>query len=404
MPTGVPPRVGELMVRNGLAELFRGMIKAERAVAGQGREAGVRAARDHFYLGEVAERMARYCQDEGGYLTAADLAEFHVKIEPPESGSYNGYEVYTCGPWCQGPALVQLLNLVEGADLAGMQHNSADYVHTLTEAVKLAFADREAYYGDPEFVEVPMAELLSKEYARNRAAMIDPGRALPEMPQPGNPLGDGETADRMQPTPNSGQSVVWEADTSYTCVVDRWGNAFSATPSDPELGTPLVPGLALPISDRGSQSWLDPDHPSSLAPWKRPRLTPNPALAFKDGQLFLAFGTPGGDAQVQAMAQVFLNIVEFGMDPQQAIEAPRFISLSFPNSFWPHTYMPGRLGVEGRLWPKVQADLAARGHDVERWPDWSAATGGACAIKVDRERGTLVAGADLRRESYAIGR
>ena len=404
MPTGLPPRVGELMVRNGLAELFRGMIEAERAAASQGREAGVRAARDHFYLGEVAERMARYCQDEGGYLTAADLAEFHVKIESPESGSYNGYEVYTCGPWCQGPALVQLLNLVEGADLVGMQHNSADYVHTLTEAVKLAFADREAYYGDPEFVEVPMAELLSKEYARDRAAMIDPGRALPEMPPAGNPLSDGETADRMQPTPDARQGVVWEADTSYTCVVDRWGNAFSATPSDPELGTPLVPGLGLPISDRGSQSWLDPDHPSCLAPWKRPRLTPNPALAFKDGRPFLAFGTPGGDAQVQAMAQVFLNIVEFGMDPQQAIEAPRFISLSFPNSFWPHTYLPGRLGVEGRLSPKVQADLAARGHDVERWPDWSAQAGGACAIKVDRERGTLVAGADLRRESYAIGR
>ena len=404
MPTGVPPDVGELLVRNGLAQVFRGMIEAERAGASQGREAGVRAARDYFYRGDVAERMARHCEDNGGFLTTEDLADFHVKVEPPESSPYKGYEVYTCGPWCQGPALIQVLNLVEGADLAGMPHNSADYVHTLTEAVKLAFADREAYYGDPEFVDVPMTALLSKEYARDRAAMIDRAVAMPEMPPAGDPRGDGDTAARIEPAADERQGVLWEADTSYTCVVDRWGNAFSATPSDPELGTPLVPGLGLPISDRGSQSWLDPDHPSALAPWKRPRLTPNPALALKDGQPFLAFGTPGGDAQVQAMAQVFLNIVEFGMDPQQAIEAPRFVSLSFPNSFWPHTYLPGRLGVEGRLPAEVQADLAARGHDVERLPDWTAQTGGACAILIDRERGTLVGGADLRRESYAIGR
>ena len=404
MPTGVPPGVGELLVRNGLAQVFRGMIEAERAAASQGREAGVRAARDYFYRGDVAERMARHCEDNGGFLTTEDLADFHVKVEPPESGAYKGYEVYTCGPWCQGPALIQVLNLVEEADLAGMPHNSADYVHTLTEAVKLAFADREAYYGDPEFVDVPMAALLSKAYARDRAAMIDPAMAMPEMPPAGDPRGDSDTEDRIEPTADERQGVLWEADTSYTSVVDRWGNAFSATPSDPELGTSLVPGLGLPISDRGSQSWLDPDHPSALAPWKRPRLTPNPALALKDGRPFLAFGTPGGDAQVQAMAQVFLNIVEFGMDPQQAIEAPRFVSLSFPNSFWPHTYLPGRLGVEGRLPAEVQADLAARGHDVERLPDWTAQTGGACAIMVDRERGTLLAGADLRRESYAIGR
>ena len=404
MPSGAPPRVGEPMVRSGLAEVFGRMIEAERAESSHGREAGVRAARDYFYKGDVAERMAWFCREQGGYLTTDDLSEFHVKVEPPESGSYKGYELYTCGAWCQGPALIQVLNLVEARDLVGMKPNSADYVHTLTEAVKLAFADREAYYGDPEFVDVPIEALLSKDYARARAAMIDPARAWPEMPPAGDPHGPEESAARPQPTTEVRQGILWEADTSYTCVVDRWGNAFSATPSDPELGTPLVPGLGLPISNRGSQSWLDPDHPSSLAPWKRPRLTPNPALAFKDGKPFLAFGTPGGDAQVQAMAQVFLNIVEFGMDPQQAIEAPRFISLSFPNSFWPHTYLPGRLGVEGRLPPEVQADIAARGHDVERWPDWTAQTGGACAVMIDRQRGTLLAGADPRRESYAIGR
>lgn len=402
MPNWRPLALGEKLVQIGLAGLFRRMIEAERGASG-GREEGIRAARDLFYRGEAADRMAEFCQREGGYLTADDLSDFAVKIEPPEKGSYHGYDVLTCGSWCQGPALIQVLNLVEGADLGGMGHNSADYAHTLIEAVKLAFADREAYYGDPEFVEAPMRELLSKEYAAERSRMIDPVEASAGMPPAGDPLGAGvmgavaaETAAR--------QDVSWEADTSYTCVVDRWGNAFSATPSDPQLGTPLVPGLGIAISDRGSQSWLDEGHPSSLAPWKRPRLTPNPALAFEDGKLFSAFGTPGGDAQVQTMAQVFLDIVEFGMDPQQAIEAPRFISLSYPNSFWPHTYLPGRLGVEGRLSEEVIGELARRGHDVDRWPDWTAQTGGACAIVVDSVRGTLLGGADPRRESYAIGR
>ena len=201
---------------------------------------------------------------------------------------------------------------------------------------------------------------------------------------------------------SAADGVAWEGDTSYTCVVDGAGNAFSATPSDGEVGVPLVPEIGMAISTRGSQSWLDPKHPSSLAPWKRPRLTPNPALALRDGRLFMPFGTPGGDAQVQAMAQIFLNVVEFGMDPQQAIEAPRFVSMSFPNSFWPHAYRPGVLAVESRIEDGVLSGLADRGHTIERWPDWEALTGGACAIKVDR--GALFAGADPRRESYAIGR
>ena len=402
LPDGRPLALGEKLVQSGLAGVFRRMIEAERGASG-GREEGIRAARDAFYRGEIADRMVEFCQQEGGYLTADDFSDFAVKIEPTEQGSYKGHEVFTCGPWCQGPALIQVLNLVEGADLAGMGHNSAEYAHTLTEAVKLAFADREAFYGDPEFVDVPMEGLLSKEYAAERSRMIDPAVASPEMPPAGDPLGAG-AVEVVAVEPDARQGVLWEADTSYTCVVDRWGNAFSATPSDPQLGSPLVPGLGIAISDRGSQSWLEEGHASVLAPWKRPRLTPNPALAFKDGKLFSAFGTPGGDAQVQAMAQVFLNIVEFGMDPQQAIEAPRFVSLSYPNSFWPHTYLPGRLGVEGRLSEDAVAELTRRGHDVERWPDWTAQTGGACAVVIDRDRGTLLGGADPRRESYAIGR
>ena len=194
-------------------------------------------------------------------------------------------------------------------------------------------------------------------------------------------------------------------DTSYTCVVDRWGNAFSATPSDWFTATPVIPGLGFIASMRGEQIWLDPDHPSGLEPRKRPRLTPNPAMAFKDGKPFMAFGAPGGDAQCQAMAQVFLNIVEFGMDPQQAIEAPRITGWNFPNSFWPHPYLPGQVTVEGRIDPQVIQELRDRGHNVQSTEDWiERMSGGPCAIQIDHERGILIAGADPRYDSYAIGR
>ena len=393
MPSGEPPEVGDTLKRPGLAMVFRWMIDAERRASSEGRRQGVRAARDLFYKGEVAERMARFCQQRGGYLTVDDFADFHVRAEPPETAPYKGYDVYTCGAWCQGPSLLQVLNILEGVDMAGMGHNSAAYVHTAVEAVKLAFADRDAYYGDPDFVDVPTDMLLSKEHAADRRALIDPDSAWPEMPPAGGGASVSSSSDGGGP---------WEGDTSYTCVVDGDGNAFSATPSDGEVGVPLVPEIGMAISTRGSQSWLDPEHPSSLAPWKRPRLTPNPAMALRDGRLFMPFGTPGGDAQVQAMAQIFLNVVEFGMDPQQAIEAPRFVSMSFPNSFWPHAYRPGVLAVESRVGDDVLSGLADRGHTMERWADWEALTGGACAIQVDR--GALFAGADPRRESYAIGR
>ena len=404
-PRGTLLGVGDRLVRDGLASVFRKMIDAERASASQGRQKAIRAARDLFYKGEVAERMVRHCQENGGYLAMDDFDRFEVKIEPPEVSPYKGLDVYTCGPWCQGPSLLQVLNILEGIDLAAMEHNSAQYVHTVMESVNLAFADRDAFYGDPEFVDVPMKDLLSKSYAEDRRRLIDDGRAWPEMPPAGDPTayraGAPEATGPARPEARAG---VWQSDTSYTCVVDRWGNAFSATPSDGEVGFPLVPGLGMGISTRGTQSWLDPDHPSCLAPWKRPRLTPNPSMVLKDGELLMPFGTPGGDAQVQAMAQTFLNIVEFGMDPQQAIEQPRAISHSFPNSFWPHTYQPGHMSMEGRLGSGVQESLEALGHKVTRRADWTTLVGGVCAILVDRERGTLTGGADPRRESYAIGR
>ena len=254
------------------------------------------------------------------------------------------------------------LKILEGTDLQGMGHQSADYLHTVIESLKLAFADREAYFGDPDFVQVPMEGLLDAQYAAERRGEIDPKRAAPDMPPPGDPWQyhpESRGANGPYPTldPNRPQPMRishWESDTSYLCVVDESGNAFSATPSDVVGWSPVVPGLGFPVSGRGTQTWLDPAHPSCLQPWKRPRLTPNPALALKDGKPFMPFGCPGGDAQVQGMLQVFLNIVEFGMEPQEAIEAPRVISHSFPNSFWPHGSLPGEVTVEARIDPQVR--------------------------------------------------
>ena len=414
MPNGRPLEVGERLVQKDLARTFKRLIEVEKANRSKGREAAIRAARDYFYKGEIAEEMARFSQEQGGLLTLQDLKEFSVKIEEPEVGRFKEYSVYTCGPWCQGPVVAQTLQMLEDDDLVGLGHNSADYIHLLSQALNLAFSDRHHYYGDPDHVEVPMKGLLSKEYTRARRSAIDMERAFPEMPPPGEPWGyqGGAAASRAAQRKEVQLPGGQEHDTSYTCAVDRWGNAFSATPSDSLFHSPIIPGLGFALSSRGTQSWLDPDHPSSLQPWKRPRLTPNPAIAMKKGKLFMPFGTPGGDTQSTAMVQMFLNIVEFGMDPQQAIEQPRFAPWNFPNSFWPHTYVPGRLDVEGRIPESTVQELSRRGHDVKVLNDWSVLMppsnteimGALSAIVVDQESGVLKGGADPRLDTYAIGR
>ncbi|MER3449450.1 MAG: gamma-glutamyltransferase [Chloroflexota bacterium] len=393
---GQVPRVGQVLRQPGLARTFEALISAERKARGSGREAGLRAARDYFYRGPLAEEIVKFCQEQGGLLSLEDLAEFSVKVEVAAMTEYRGYRVYVCGPWCQGPVVAQTLNLLEGFDLRGLGHNTAEYLHVLVEALKLSFADREAYYGDPEFVRVPIDVLLSKGYAAERRKLIRPEQAWVGLPPA------GETGVKPGPGPEVKVGPA-EADTSYVCVVDAEGNAFSATPSDPALSSPLVPGWGFSLSSRGSQSWLEADHPSVLAPWKRPRLTPNPALALgPDGQV-IPFGCPGGDGQTQAMVQVFVNLVDFGMNPQEAVEAPRVISMSFPNSFWPHAYYPGRLFVEGRIEGGVRAGLVARGHEVIVWPNWTPAACAVCLVVAEPGVGRVEAGADPRRDSYAVG-
>src|SRR5271156_3204749 len=332
LPNGRPPEAGEVFRQTDLAGSLQYMADEERAAASRGREAGLEAARDAFYRGDIARNIVAFMKQEGGLLSAEDLAEYRSPVGPPERRRFGDLEVFTCGAWCQGPVLLQTLALLEGTDLKALGHNSADYVHRLAEALKLAFADREAYYTDPALGNVPLPTLISSEYAAERRKLIRPDRAWPEMPPPGDVGREGARFRASLGDPNP------EPDTSYVCVADRHGNLFSATPSDGSYGSPVVPGSGLIPSKPWSQSRPDPRHPAGVAPGKRPRLTPNPALAIKGRDQFLPFGTPGGDVQSQAMLQVLLNLFVFGHDVQSAIEAPRFATYSFPSSFAPFDY------------------------------------------------------------------
>jgi gamma-glutamyltranspeptidase/glutathione hydrolase len=406
LPGGEPPKVGDLFVQKDLARTLRYMADEETAARTRGgdRLAGLQAARDAFYKGDIARMIVAFHREQGGWLSAEDLAGYHSPVERAPSVRFAGTEVYTCGPWCQGPVLGQTLNILDAAQLKAAGHNSADYLHALVEALKLAFADREAFYGDPRHVDVPLAGLLDADYGLLRRTLIDPARATPEMPAPGDPRGAtrrelrGGTVPRREGVPASPPR-----DTSYICVVDRWGNTVSATPSDGSSDSPVVPGTGLVPSSRGSQSWTAEGHPSRVAPGKRPRLTPSPAMAVAPGRYVLPFGTPGGDVQAQAMTQVLLNMLLFDMDPQDAVEHPRVATYSFPDSFEPHDYFPGRLCLEGRI-PRATGDtLAERGHRVAWWPDRIWRAGAVCAIHADLESGIKTAGADPRRASYALG-
>ncbi len=393
LPGGRPPRTGDIFVQADLAKSLQYMADEECAAAGRGRAAGLEAARRAFYRGDIASAILRYHREHDGLLAPEDLAEFRVGVEAPVRYEFEGVEVYACGPWCQGPVLPQALSLLRAGELRDMGHNSADYVHTVVEALKLAFADRERYYGDPRFVEVPLDRLLSPEYQASQRARIRADRAM------GADGADGADGGEDPASPEAAAP----GDTSYIAVVDRHGNAFSATPSDVSYDAPIIPGTGLCPSARGSQSWADPAHASGVAPGKRPRLTPNPAIAIAPGRFVMPFGTPGGDVQAQAMLQTLLNIVVFGMNPQAAVEAPRFATRDFPDSFEPHTRVPGRLNLEGRFPAATSHDLAARGHDVQAWPDWTWVAGAMCVVCQDLARGTIAGAADPRRPAYAAG-
>jgi gamma-glutamyltranspeptidase/glutathione hydrolase len=390
-------RTGEVLVQSELAQTLRRMAAAERK-AGGSRADGIRAARDEFYRGETARLIDEFHRREGGPLTLIDLAEFAVEVAPALRGTFAAWEVATCGYWCQGPVLQLMLNMLEGLDLGGLGHNSPAYLHRIIETIKLAFADRNAFFGDPRFVKAPDF-LLTKAYAARRRELVGE-RAWKEMP-PAGPLEPARPAGA--PAAVLATGVADSLDTSYIAVVDAEGNGFSATPSDPNADSPVVAGVGCVVSPRGSQGWLDPAHPGVVAPGKRPRLTPAPAMAFTGGRLAMPFGTPGGDVQQQAMLQVFLNVAVFGMSPQQAVEMPRVASRSYPDSFWPHVMSPGKVEAEERIPEETRAALAALGHDVSAWPAWEWRAGAVCAVKVGAD-GTRWTGADPRRGAHAIAR
>ncbi len=397
LPGGRAPAVGEMFYQRDAAETLSQIVAVEDANRGQEREGALTAARDFVYKGELAQKIVSFYQAQGGLLTMDDLSAYRARVEPPVKVNYRGYELYCCGPWCQGPVLPQAAKILEGFDLKAMGHNSAEYIHATTQALNLAFVD------------VPMEEMLSEAYLRERRMLIDPERAWPGMPPAGDPQRGHRTVEGAPQSPSEAAAEVATTGdagggTSYFGVIDRDGNMFSSTPSEGmKGGGPVIPGTGMYVSQRGSQSKVDDSHPSSIAPGKRPRLTPAPALALRDGAPVMALGAHGGDHIPQGTLQIFLNVVEFGMDPQEAVEAARFYSYSFPSSNFPSDYRPGLVRAEGRIPQEVIEGLEKRGHTVERYPDWwegSALYGMICR---DPGTGVLQGGADPRSEAYGVG-
>jgi gamma-glutamyltranspeptidase/glutathione hydrolase len=396
---------GERFTRPDLANTFEAMAQAEQdaLAAGGDRSAGLQAVRSYFYEGPIAEAIVEMHADQGGLFTMEDLATYEGGWEEPLQGTYENYTIYTNQTWNQGAVVPMVMQLLEGVDLEAMGHNSPEYVHTVAQAIELTMADREAYFGDPAYVDVPTDILLSEEYAAQRRAMLS-DTAFGDLP----PAGDIEGVSQgPRPTPtartaeNPFTGFAAGQDTSHLAIIDAEGNAITVTPSDfPE--SPMVPGTGLTLGTRMNQFRLDPTHPSVVEPGKRPRVTPHAVIVFRDGEFWMAYGTPGGDMQTQALIQVLLNMVVFDMDVQQAIEQPRFRSRNFPNSFSPHDYKPGTLHLEASVFGQTATELEAMGYTVVEFPDWDIDEMSAVGA-VLTEGGQLLAGSDPRENTWADG-
>jgi gamma-glutamyltranspeptidase/glutathione hydrolase len=401
LPGGHPPEVGALFANPALADTLDFLVDAERRAGGD-RAAGLAAARDAFYRGEPAGVIERFARDHGGVLDKADVEAYAARAEPAVSRDYAGLTVWKCPTWTNGPLLLQALALLDPAALRAAGHNSADYLHGVIEALKLAFADREQYYGDPRCVNVPLDALLSEAYAAGRRALIDPERASLDL-RPGDPRRLRPLLEGPLPVPGPpGHGTI------HVNVVDRQRNMVSATASGAWLSaSPVVPALGFPISSRCQTFSLDPAHANVVAPGKQPRTTLTPTLVTAGGRPRMVLGTMGGDNQDQWNLQAFLSLAVFGMPVQDAIEAPRVSTQHAPNTFYPHGAQPGHVRIEGRVPYAVRRDLQARGHRLELRPDW--VEGYVLAIVVDEARGCLMGGADPRGEvatiipAYAIG-
>jgi gamma-glutamyltranspeptidase/glutathione hydrolase len=406
-PQGRIPEVGEIFRQPNLAATLRAMAAAEAAAlnGASDRSAAIEAGRDVFYKGDVARRIAAAVKADGGLLSYEDLATYKGRLEPAVTTRFQGYDIHKAGFWSQGPALLMTLNILEAAGIAGMRLRSEQQLHTFTEAIKLAFDDRNAYFGDPLFAEVPAEGLLSSSYASERAALIGEQASMEH--RYGNPWAHQRSGrkpvvafrPRVLKPPGSPT-----ADTTAIEIVDAQGNLFSCTPSSGWLmgGAYIAGDTGVPLSNRLTVFDLDPASPNVLAGGKRPRTTLTPTIVTREGRPFLAIGTPGGDSQEQQIANVLLSIILGRMNLQQAIEAPRIESAHFHESFGDKQDAPGVVEIENRIPADVLGALARRGHRIRLLSDYGAATG-IVAAGVDPRFGTLRAGADVRGERYAFG-
>ena len=479
LPQGRAPAAGEVLRNPDFGATLRIMCRAENEAKGRGRVAGIEAARDAFYCGEIAEHIVRFITDHPvedasgaaheGLLAYEDLAEWRAEVEEPLTLNYRGLDVYKCSSWTQGPVFLQQLALLRGLDVKPLGHNSADYLHLWVESAKLAFADREAYYGDPAFDHVPFDRLLSTEYAAARAALIgetaslellpgDLGAGVPEYtargvrddnrralgldggavegspvraegtvhtagagdqggavsgggavePGPGADRDSGPGGGGGGRRPGPGRrlgpgSSTHLGDTTHLDAMDAQGNMVAATPSGGWIGTsPVIRGLGFPLGTRGQMFYLNPQRPNALQPRKRPRATLTPTVVTRAGAPFMAFGTPGGDAQEQWTIQFFLNHVDFGMDLQQALDAPTVHTEHFPSSFYPRAAFPGRVVAESRLPDATVAELRRRGHDLQLTGGWT--NGKVLGIRYYGDTGVIAAAASAKNNiGYAGG-
>ncbi len=421
LPSGRVPETGKLFARPALAETWDRLCGE---AVGRTREARIDAARNAWYRGFVAEAIGRFYANEDildssgrrhrGLLTADDMARWAATVEDPVSLDYHGHTVLKPGPWSQGPAFLQQLALLQGFDLARMDPLGADFAHVVIESAKLAFADREAYYGDPDHSEIPLGALLSSEYNAERTKLIT-GSASMEL-RPGIIAGfaadvDHHAQDRavlLTRATGIGEPTVARlgamgGDTVHVDVIDRWGNMVSATPSGGWLqSSPVIPELGFPLSTRGQMFWTKAGHPNSVGPRKRPRTTLSPSMALRDGRAWMSFGTPGGEQQDQWSPIMFLRMVHHGMGIQQAIDAPSFHTEHWPSSFWPRVARPGKVVLEGRYDSTVLAELKRRGHMAEMGGEW---TEGRLSAARQEPDGQMFAGANPRgMQGYAVGR
>ena len=433
LPGGNLPVPGRLFRNPTLAATYRRVLAETESGSGN-REARIDRARNAWYRGFVAEAIDRFCRTQkaldasgrrhGGLLTPDDMARWQAPVETPLSYDYRGHTVIKGGPWSQGPVLLQQLALLQGFDLDGLDPVGPDFVHLVTECAKLAYADREAWYGDPDFVDVPMQTLLSPTYNDARRKLVGE-RASLEL-RPGSPDGrepyvlvgglEAATGPGIgEPTvgmydgigePTTSPLGMVAGDTCHLDIIDRWGNMVSATPSGGWLqSSPVIPELGFCLGTRLQIAWLDEKAQSGLAPGKRPRSTLSPTLALKDGEPWMAFGTPGGDGQDQWSTQLFLHHVHHGMNLQEAIDCPEFNNEHVPSSFYPRAAHPGSLVLEGRFPEKTAQVLAERGHRVRRGETWSGGRLTACAREQTSEGIVLKAGANPRgMQTYALGR